>query len=219
MKACSECGAEIKQVGAGRARITCSSKCKGRRDGKAVAAKRPRFHRACEICQTQFTTGKATQVTCSKPCSTERNKLVSREKWNKEKLSKPQFKIETCKWCNQDLEISSSFKGVIKYHNECKKPARQSQYRVKSVRRQGIKKGATISHDLVAERDGYKCYLCEEAVDMSIARTSRYGATLDHVTPLSKGGQDTMENVRLAHWICNILKSNKTLEEYRAESR
>ena len=219
MKACSECGIEIRQVGAGRPRTTCSTKCKRRRDGKAVAAKRPRFDRACEICQTQFTTGKKTQVTCSRPCSYERIKRLSTQRWQEEKLSKPAFKVETCKWCNEEMQIPSDFKGVIKYHAECKKPARQSQYRIKSVRRQGVKKGATISHDQVAERDGYKCYLCNELVDMSLSRTSRFGATLDHVMPLSKGGQDTMDNVKLTHWICNILKSDKTLEEYRAESR
>jgi 5-methylcytosine-specific restriction endonuclease McrA len=107
----------------------------------------------------------------------------------------------------------------MKYHEACRKPARQSQYRIKSVKRQGVKKGNSISHQEVAERDGFICYLCQQPVDMNLPRNSRFGATLDHVTPISKGGADHLNNVRLAHWICNIRKSDKTLEEFRAESR
>lgn len=218
MSECLVCGVAIQQVGAGRPRKTCSTKCKNKRD-QATKPKAPTTKRNCEICQTQFETARKYQRTCSKQCSYDRVKIESRRKWELAKASKPPVKIVSCKWCEQPLEVSTSFRGVIKYHDYCKKPARQAQYRVKSIRRQGIKKGNVISHDKVAERDGHNCYLCGQKVDMSLPRTSRYGATLDHVIPLSKGGTDTMDNVKLAHWICNIQKSDKSLEEYRAESR
>jgi 5-methylcytosine-specific restriction endonuclease McrA len=51
---------------------------------------------------------------------------------------------------------------------------------------------------------------------MSLPRTSKQGLTLDHVIPLSKGGTDTMDNLRPAHWLCNIKKSNKLPEEVNA---
>lgn len=218
MSNCLVCGVAIKQVGAGRPRKTCSNKCKNKRDSQS-RPKAPTYTRNCEICQTEYETARRGQRTCSKPCSYERLKIKALENWLIAKESKPAIKLVSCKWCEQPLEISTSFQGVIKYHDHCKKPARQAQYRIKSIKRQGIKRGNIISHDQVAERDGYKCYLCEGIVDMSLSRTSRYGATLDHVIPLSKGGTDTLENVKLTHWICNIQKSNKSLEEYRAESR
>jgi 5-methylcytosine-specific restriction endonuclease McrA len=34
--------------------------------------------------------------------------------------------------------------------------------------------------------------------------------------PLSKGGVDEMHNLRPAHWICNIKKSAKSMEELDA---
>jgi 5-methylcytosine-specific restriction endonuclease McrA len=46
-------------------------------------------------------------------------------------------------------------------------------------------------------------------IDLSLARNSRFGATIDHVIPISKGGLDVLDNLRLAHWICNIKKGNK----------
>jgi 5-methylcytosine-specific restriction endonuclease McrA len=35
------------------------------------------------------------------------------------------------------------------------------------------------------------------------------GASLDHVVPISKGGTDEPENLKLAHFICNVRKGNK----------
>jgi hypothetical protein len=218
MRVCVICGVAIEQVGAGRPRKTCGKKCKAKRDNQSKV-RPPAEKRNCEICGAAYETRRKNQYTCSKPCSYERIKIKALENWLIAKESKPATKLVSCKWCEQPLEVSTSFQGVIKYHDYCKKPARQAQYRVKSIRRQGIKKGNVISHDKVAERDGHNCYLCEQKVDMSLPRTSRYGATLDHVIPLSKGGTDTMDNVKLTHWICNIQKSDKSLEEYRAESR
>jgi 5-methylcytosine-specific restriction endonuclease McrA len=38
-------------------------------------------------------------------------------------------------------------------------------------------------------------------------------ATVDHIIPVSKGGHPSaMDNLQLAHWICNRLKSNKLLD-------
>jgi len=219
VRVCIVCGIEFTQVGAGRPRKTCSKPCKNKRDSRNATARRPKFNRNCTICDKLFTTGRKDQVTCSRDCSQERMKIVSLQKWREQQANRPAYKITTCKWCEQELQVPSNFQGVIKYHEACKKPARQASYRVKSIRRQGVTNGRIISHDEVAQRDNFRCYLCNEPVDMELPRTSRYGATLDHVIPLTKGGQDSLDNVRLAHWICNIRKSDKSLEEYRAESR
>ncbi len=63
------------------------------------------------------------------------------------------------------------------------------------------------------ETYGTNCYLCNEPVDLTAAR--RVGAEgwerglhIEHVIPLSKGGPDTLENVRPAHGLCNMLKSD-----------
>jgi 5-methylcytosine-specific restriction endonuclease McrA len=66
-----------------------------------------------------------------------------------------------------------------------------------------------ISADAIIERDGNVCHICNSEINLSLARNSRFGATIDHVIPVSKGGADTLENMRLAHWICNIKKGNR----------
>ena len=40
--------------------------------------------------------------------------------------------------------------------------------------------------------------------------------TLDHHTPVSKGGTDEIENLRLAHSPCNQSKKDMTPEEFEA---
>lgn len=69
------------------------------------------------------------------------------------------------------------------------------------------KRGATLvypySRDAVFDRDGWLCWLCERAVDATAVVPDHDAPTIDHVVPLSRGGADTVDNVRLAHFICN----------------
>lgn len=60
---------------------------------------------------------------------------------------------------------------------------------------------------------GTVCHLCESAIDMAAPRKVgtpgwELGLHVDHVIPLSKGGPDTLENVRPAHGKCNLQKQN-----------
>jgi len=51
----------------------------------------------------------------------------------------------------------------------------------------------------VFERDGYCCVLCSDSERLS----------LDHVKPYSKGGEDTVENLRLLCVDCNRRRGNR----------
>lgn len=52
--------------------------------------------------------------------------------------------------------------------------------------------------DIVLERDGYKCAWCERTLDLHI----------DHIIPVSKGGQNTLDNMQILCSTCNHLKAN-----------
>lgn len=65
--------------------------------------------------------------------------------------------------------------------------------------------------DQVLEEYGQICYLCEVEIDLSLPRKIgvagwEFGLHLDHVTPISKGGPDCLENVAPTHAICNLNK-------------
>jgi len=54
----------------------------------------------------------------------------------------------------------------------------------------------------VFERDEYKCYNCEKQL-------TRFTATLDHIQPVSKGGDNSFENLRTACLHCNSRRGNR----------
>ena len=71
------------------------------------------------------------------------------------------------------------------------------------------KKGAHIVEFVDArkvwERDNGVCYLCGLPVEL-------LKMSIDHVVPLSRGGEHSYSNCRLSHATCNRKKYNKMLE-------
>lgn len=60
---------------------------------------------------------------------------------------------------------------------------------------------------------GFTCHICGKDIDKNAPRKAgepgwEQGLHIDHVVPISKGGPDTLENVRPAHGLCNSKKSN-----------
>lgn len=66
------------------------------------------------------------------------------------------------------------------------------------------------------KRDGGKCYICGGKCDFNDWRTSGKGnkypgdkyPTIEHIFPVSRGGLDAWDNVKLACWKCNLNKSD-----------
>ena len=70
---------------------------------------------------------------------------------------------------------------------------------------------APYTLEQILEEYGCVCYLCEQPIDLTLPRKIgvegwEHGLHLDHVTPVSKGGQDTLDNVAPTHAICNLNK-------------
>jgi 5-methylcytosine-specific restriction endonuclease McrA len=62
----------------------------------------------------------------------------------------------------------------------------------------------------LAKRDGWVCALCIGPIDWRIRGDRYLEPTVDHVVPLSKGGEHSLANAQLAHWTCNAAKRNST---------
>jgi 5-methylcytosine-specific restriction endonuclease McrA len=70
----------------------------------------------------------------------------------------------------------------------------------------------------VLEMYGSICHLCLEPINLKTSRKIgslgwEKSLQVDHVVPISKGGPDTLINVRPAHARCNMIRKNKTIEE------
>lgn len=80
-------------------------------------------------------------------------------------------------------------------------------------RRRAIKYGSPFTEkiarrELIA-RDGSFCYLCGKVL-------LNHEVTLDHVIPLSRGGEHSYDNLKIACRPCNVKKHTRTLVEFLA---
>lgn len=60
----------------------------------------------------------------------------------------------------------------------------------------------------IFRRDDWVCRLCGKACDRDAVVPNHLAATLDHVIPVSRGGEHTRDNTQCAHFICNSRKGN-----------
>jgi 5-methylcytosine-specific restriction endonuclease McrA len=107
--------------------------------------------------------------------------------------------------------------SAAKYAREYRKANRhiaRTWKRSNRTNKNRLKPGAKqiyYSRESILERDDYTCYLCGDKVDLNAAHNMKEEGWemyphLDHVIPLSKGGDDTPDNVRTTHAKCNMAK-------------
>ena len=90
--------------------------------------------------------------------------------------------------------------------------ARRQALQAKCRRRRALRRGATsepYTLTEIAERDGHRCGLCRRKVKMTLRPPDPRSPAVDHIVPLSRGGDDVRANVQLAHMGCNSAKGNR----------
>ena len=126
----------------------------------------------------------------------------------------PNRKRRVCDECNHKHEVEK------RREHQRRRGTLSERRRYKRAKQNG-KIDWSISLEKLMERDGNICALCGKPVDVNDYHVTDDGAfithmkypSIDHVLPLSKGGTHTWDNVQLAHFICNSLKSNTVERE------
>lgn len=143
----------------------------------------------------------------------ERKARVERKKFEKEikQFKQDQIAIKDCVFCGQpfyggEKDIFCSKDCQIK--STKKTNNRRKEQKQKKARTEESK---TINLERLFYRDKGVCWICGGKCDMSLDINDNYYPSIDHVFPISKGGKDTWDNIRLAHRICNIRKANKLI--------
>jgi 5-methylcytosine-specific restriction endonuclease McrA len=88
----------------------------------------------------------------------------------------------------------------------------RDKHNAKKHRRRARERGAFVEDvdpAVVYRRDRGVCYLCRRPVPKVVG--DPLSPALDHVQPLSRGGQHSYQNVRLTHHICNARKGVKVV--------
>lgn len=126
-----------------------------------------------------------------------------------------------CLDCGKSLEISESkYWKVPKYCCDClRKRSRKPGNRKHTARagKKGLPKSYAVTIDKVGERDNWMCQLCEKPIEDRSDRQGPMSPCIDHIVPINhehnnKHGH-TMDNVQIAHRVCNERKGCSVAHE------
>lgn len=130
------------------------------------------------------------------------------------------YKDEFCEPCMEamrqywrDHKAKPEVKARYNEYNRTRRKIRNGSRFRKYSKDYDIKRDF-FSVNTVLDTYGTDCHLCGEAIDLDAPRLVgqpgwERSLHIDHVIPISKGGDDTLENVRPSHGICNVRKHNK----------
>lgn len=84
--------------------------------------------------------------------------------------------------------------------------------RRRDAARRARKLGATVepfNSVEIFERDGWTCLICGDPIDRWAPYPHPDSVSLDHVVPLSRGGEHSRANTRCSHLRCNLRRGNR----------
>lgn len=136
--------------------------------------------------------------------------------------AKPE-RLDACLWCDGDLPPQRRKGNPSRY---CSRPCADRAARAEGRRSQGVSRhsngtshkerasayGAVyepVNRRRVFERDGWLCQLCQQPIDPDLRWPDPGSASLDHVVPISRGGEHSYRNVWAAHLDCNCSKGSR----------
>lgn len=162
----------------------------------------------CPQCAELFTPATAAQKFCSRPCQANYN----RDRDDRPPCAEPDCArpIRAKGLCN--THYNATYFPDARQRWPASPEAKAKAWRTSTaMRRARIRKAnrEPVDRDVVAGRDGWICGICDTAVDPSAKYPDPMSASLDHIEPLSLGGDHTYANTRIAHLTCNVRRSNR----------
>lgn len=116
--------------------------------------------------------------------------------WYRGRLTTP-----VCKNCGKD---TGSQNHIAWYCEDCRKISRNDSARwSNNKRRRQLIGGSRYSRREVYDLDAGTCYLCGELAPWD-------DFEVEHITSISDGGDDIIENVAVSHLVCNRIKGRKS---------
>lgn len=170
----------------------------------------------CRVCGNAFRSATPNSCICGRECHLEAERQRRRE--SKEKQHKERAEEHTCEQCGSVFCAVYPYKIRSFCSSQCAKRHARAR-RAAQGKRDGTHQQrartygvAYMYFDVVAEvleRDGWRCYLCAVDTPQELRGTMKDNAPeVDHVVPLSKGGEHVPWNCRCACRKCNIDKAD-----------
>jgi hypothetical protein len=167
----------------------------------------------CVICQEPFFHLPNAGTTCSYKCRGMFN-------WQKKAL---ELEAYTCKTCDQTFiapkQANRTFCGQVCHDAYYKKRRSLLLNATRRLTQMGHHTSVEAIVPIeVFKRDNWTCWICTQPIDRGQQWPQPLSPTIDHVIPITKGGEHTMANVRCAHAVCNNKKKNNIYSVCSAQS-
>jgi hypothetical protein len=209
-KQCNICGISFTAKGRGsRGQLYCSSVCARRaeNDQRNLQRMNNKQISTCPQCGKMFR-NIGGRTYCSHECYLE--------------SKRPLEQTSACLICGQEFNQRGH---KLKYCSSlCSTKAQAEVYRRNSTTRRALRVAngnvEMINPKEIFDRDGWRCQLCGKKVDKRLYKTkgtARHSnaPSLDHIIPISKGGEHNKANVQCACYLCNCKKGNKVIGQLR----
>lgn len=158
--------------------------------------------KSCSSCGAAFEVTRAgggwTPSTCSLECA---------------RTARRQNRKSVTTWAPRpcaDCSAMTSTCGTVALCDACRGVRQRARWRRKNVIRRGAAvAGQNLTIAQLGDRDGWRCHLCRRQVSKLLRSPHPRSASFDHLIPVSYGGTDAPENLRLAHRGCNSRRGNR----------
>lgn len=147
----------------------------------------PRQPMNCTVCDKEMEPTHSTRLYCSQACKSIVHGGSTRSIW-----------IIDCAWCR------TTYVSRIEHGTYCsRRCSRQAERKRRGPDRFLVPDPVRRA---IYERDGWRCQLCGKKVNRNAGPNTKWGPSLDHIVPRSRGGADTTDNLQLSHRMCNSIK-------------
>lgn len=158
---------------------------------------------ACRRCSVEFQVSDSRALFCSRKCKDQSYKEAAKAE---RESRKP---VRACVWCG--TAMPKTMRADAKFcSSACNEVAHR---RTRNYRRRQGADAPRRPHEEplvrfidIAERDKWLCRLCGGRVGRRRSHPDPLCASLDHIVPLSAGGDNEPTNLQLAHLRCNLSK-------------
>ncbi len=131
----------------------------------------------------------------------------AKDKWENDPEYKERELAKNREWVEENREKR---REINRRYNRSKK-GRLRDKKKRSIR--AAREKCSIVEDIhpieIFERDDYICQLCGKPIDPIKKYPDLMSASIDHIIPVSLGGNHTYDNLQAAHFLCNARKSNR----------
>ena len=176
----------------------------------------------CSVCGApMWGTKDSAAVGCCQPC---RRRLTTEEKL-KRGILRPR-PVLRCERCGSDFTpkvrgraaAKARFCSVVCANGGVPGGDRYKNQRKMSLRRARLRAALVEVVDPLTlfTRDGWRCHICGKRVRQDLPGNHPAGPTIDHLIPLSQGGDHSYANTALAHRRCNVAKGVRAVGDQLA---